>query len=75
MMPYEVCQGSKLVGRYETEAEALQALRDYCHVDGVPDAESFRAMSMDLWRTDDLGHRKRRWFGASIADRLRDDDT
>jgi hypothetical protein len=74
-MPYEICQGSKFVGTYQTEAEALNALHEYCHVDGVPDAESFRAMSMDLWRTDHLGHRKRRWHGAAIADRRSDEAT
>jgi hypothetical protein len=69
-MHYEVCQGSKFVGRYDTEAEALRALLDYCRVEGVPDAETFQAMSMDLWRIDESGHRTRRWFGAAIADRF-----
>jgi hypothetical protein len=62
---YEICQGSTFVGRFDTEAEALRALLAYCHVDGVPDAEIFAAMSMDLWRTDDLGHPKHRWHGAA----------
>jgi hypothetical protein len=69
-MRYELWQGSKYVGAYETESDALRAAISYCHVDGVPDAESFRALSMDIWRMDELGRRKRRWHGEQIASRL-----
>ena len=71
-MPYEVYQGNKLVARRRTEEEALEAVRQHCHVEGVPDASSISAMSMVLVKVDSLGRPRHRWWGAQIAARMDD---
>jgi hypothetical protein len=71
-MPYQLCQGVIVIGEYETEAEALAALRSHCDVEGVPVGEVVRAMSMDLWEIDLRGRRHRRWWGDRLVAKVGD---
>jgi hypothetical protein len=70
-MPFQLCQGSKVVGEYATEADALAALREHCRVEGVRVEDVSLAMNMDLWEIDGRGRRKKRWWGHELVARLR----
>jgi hypothetical protein len=74
-MPYRIYEGSRFLGEFGSEAEALAAIRDHCRFEGVPLPEGIRAMNISLGRTDTRGRARKWWWSEQIGAMLRQDPT